>query len=336
MEFIVTTFAIKAASLALTLLCAPALYGNIFLKECENPSSPEVARTVEALRTLSEEATCEEAFRNLSEFATFDLKEQGLTDISVLAAFPKASWLLLGKSNINVDNNKIANLKVLAELPELTHLRAEKNGLTALPASLPLQLSFIDVSGNAIEDVSAPGELRYLQILDFTENKISQVPTLEMPYLSYAAFGWNRITEIPIISTKAPGEGDRGPFLSFNHNKITAIAPGLFPPHTDAIALGGNALTDIAFLSYVRDLTKVGLGENSIADLSPLANLYGLTTIHAEKNRIEDISPLANLSKLKELVISENPFGTSTKKTQANCPTDAMSPAVAKWCAEAL
>lgn len=103
------------------------------------------------------------------------------------------------------------------------------------------------------------------------------------------------------------------------------------------VDIGHNALTDLSFLSDMRDMTVLiaaishhvtditplaGLNKleylelftNRITDLTPLAGLTELRHLNLCNNRITDASPLYNLTNLERLWISMNPLSDEQKE----------------------
>ena len=66
--------------------------------------------------------------------------------------------------------------------------------------------------------------------------------------------------------------------------------------------LGGQAVSDIAFLARLTDLHALTLDTNSVTDLAPLSGLTGLRTLVLSRNAaLTDLAPIAGLTDLRNL-----------------------------------
>ena len=70
--------------------------------------------------------------------------------------------------------------------------------------------------------------------------------------------------------------------------------------------LGHNWLTDISFISELKELRVLILADNEITDISVLAGLEKLEYIELFDNKITDLTPLSNLTGLMDLNIAQN------------------------------
>lgn len=129
--------------------------------------------------------------------------------------------------------------------------------------------------------------------------------------------------------------------------------------HLQTLSLTDNRLKDIKGVKRLASLTaldvsgNIRLGEEAgnwqevsrlplrqlniamtrTADLAPFKSLYFLETLDITGNEgITDLSPIAPLESLTQLETTGIALGTTTPATEANCPTDAKSPAVAQLC----
>jgi Leucine-rich repeat (LRR) protein len=77
----------------------------------------------------------------------------------------------------------------------------------------------------------------------------------------------------------------------------------------NSLDLRWNSITNYdAVLATSTNLTSLYLGGNSISNVAFLQNLFRLTFLNLENNQISDLSPLATLTNLSYVVLSENPI----------------------------
>lgn len=405
---------VKTITIISILLSAPAFSGNIFIEECQKPSSPEVQRTIEMLLNNADTTDCQAAYDTLAKQTKWSLERWGLSDLSVLTAFPALERLSLAGNNIkdlspltrlpklshlNVRDNEVTDISPLAQLeglerldvsqnpisdvrivgamkalkgfsmsqtmvttlpitehnaalknliidstqitsldalaftPNLVHLSLSNTQITdisavekltkldwldasftsvaKLPDTLPANLGTLEIRNTLIEDISAAANLKKLEILAAEESKITTLPDMNLPKLFFMDLSFNGLTSVGVIKTQEPEQDDFiGPWFRFDGNKLTEIAAGSLPEFTRTLEINGNEISDLSFAQ----------------------NFARIDIISAAKNKISDISMLADIESLEQLHLADNPLGTTIKKTAANCPTDAKSPGVAKWC----
>lgn len=98
--------------------------------------------------------------------------------------------------------------------------------------------------------------------------------------------------------------------------------------------LSNNKLKNIDFIENLITLENIYLNKNLIEDLSPLSKLENLEGLEIHANNIKNIVPLINLPNIRFFNIRDNPLGSTIKKTEKNCPTDAKSKEIVEWCNE--
>lgn len=221
------------------------------------------------------------------------------------------------------------NLRELP-LPQLAHLAVTRAKLRSLnDLSAAKNLTLLDVSSNAISDITPLTELPRLQHLVLKDNPLTDItPLLALPAL-------------------------RGVDVSKLKGLDTAVIRQL--KSLEALALRNTAMEQLGWLSPLVKLNRLDIARNAIADLGPLASLKGLSQLRAHRNRIQSIAPLAQLSRLQYLDLAENqvtslmplkdlpllhaflfegnPLGTRQKKTTGNCPVEAKSKVIRLFCA---
>ncbi|KAK7093650.1 hypothetical protein V1264_007356 [Littorina saxatilis] len=157
-----------------------------------------------------------------------------------------------------------------------------------------IHLRYVDVSKNALKDISPLSALTHMLTLKADENLLTSPHLEEMPFLQVASFSHNRINTT---------EGINHPMLEhliLSNNIITQVtgldAMKLTRLHT--LELRGNKLesTDGIYLPNIKNLF---LGANVIKRVEGLGRCTGLTTLHLRDNQLENLDGFTE--DLKEL-----------------------------------
>ena len=135
------------------------------------------------------------------------------------------------------------------------------NGLTGL--------TYLDLSGNSISDISELSGLTALTYLNLSGNSISNVSALRrLTALKDLKLWGNSITDISALSG------------------LTALT---------ILHLDENSISNISALRGLTALTNLNLNGNSISNVSALEGLTALTTLNLSENPISNYDPLRKL-----------------------------------------
>jgi len=171
-----------------------------------------------------------------------------------------------------------------AQLNGLTYVVCETYDTTPIASLEGAQyltgLTFLDLGGNQISDVSPLAGLTKLTYLGLNLNQVSDVSPLA---------GLTNLT-----------------YLGLNRNQVSDVSPLAGLTNLTELALYQNQVSDVSPLAGLTNLTSLGLEDNQISDVSPLAGLTNLTYLDLVQNGISDVSPLSKLTKLTELDLYQN------------------------------
>nr|CAB3263514.1 axonemal leucine-rich repeat protein [Phallusia mammillata] len=211
-------------------------------------------------------------------YVRLDAHERELTDIELLKNFIHVRY-------VDVSGNLLKDLSPLNNLTHLLSLQANKNNLaTAKLDSLP-----------------------YLQIADFSGNKITTTEGIEHPMLTKLSLNSNLITEISSLSPKTLSNLHT---LELRGNKLESTR-GFYLPNLKNLYLAGNLLKQVEDLDKLESLTTLHLRDNQIDKLDGFPpSLKKLQYINFRGNNITDlkeITKLVNLPFLRALVMNDNP-----------------------------
>ena len=143
-------------------------------------------------------------------------------------------------------------------------------GLLALAGRTGLRR--LDLSDNALVDISALSGLRALESLDLSGNAVSDLAPL------------TGLTELRR--------------LDLSGNRIDELWPISGLPKLEVLLLAGNRVADIGALTHLGRLENLGLAGNLVADVGPLADLWSLRRLDLGGNPAPDLSPVGDLETL--------------------------------------
>lgn len=215
-------------------------------------------------------------------YVKLDAKSMKLTNIELLSQYEHLRYVNLGQ-------NFLENVLTLNKLKSLLWLKVNNNQLTSARLE----------------------QLPYLQVVDFSGNKIGNVLGIEHPHLEQ---------------------------LNLNFNQIPSVE-GLEPqalPNLVSLQLRSNQLSSTAGIDNFKSLRHLFLAANQVTSLDGISTLDGLEILHLRDNQIssfgdnfvdgclqnlryinlrannvkelDEVKKLAVLPKLAELVLTDNPL----------------------------
>ena len=168
-------------------------------------------------------------------------------------------------------------------------------------------LTWLDLRGNSISDISAVAGLTKLTRLYLDQNLISDISVLAgLTKLTRLYLDQNLISD---ISSLAGLTNLTWLDLSWNSISDTSVLAGLI--NLTWLYLSGNSISDISSLAGLINLTKLDLTANSISDISAVVGLTKLTRLYLDRNSISDLSvlvPNAGLGSGDTVNVKGNPL----------------------------
>ena len=257
-------------------------------------TDPEIEKIVRELLMVSEN---EQLYTNdlwtITEF-TVPVTAQNYTDI---AAFKSLEKLTIEAGQPET----LTNLENLTQLKELTIKNTSVNqNVLAIIANLPLQklvlsgcnvsnidclakataLTYLDLSNNAIRDITAIHSLTTLKTLNLYGNAIVDISALSSNLA---------ITELNIAQ-----------------NAIQTLAPISGLTNLVTLDASKNQITDLGEISNLKSLTTLNLAENQLSTLDQLLDHTSIEILDISTNQLKNIDPVATMAALKELNFSHN------------------------------
>ena len=174
-------------------------------------------------------------------------------------------------------------------------------------------LTFLNIAGNPIVDMSVLSKMTYLETLiigyidpadekSYPNDKIDistlgGLTTLKALHLS-AFHGQNKDTK-PDISILSKLTNLTSLQLVFNG--IEDISPLSKLTNLKSLALQYNKIKDLTPLAGLTNLIRLVIGNNLITDISPLSKLTNLRILNVSRNQISNIQALSDLKKLGDM-----------------------------------
>ncbi|RYZ79298.1 MAG: leucine-rich repeat domain-containing protein, partial [Proteobacteria bacterium] len=296
--------------------------------------------------------------RNLKALYVQDNAIQSLEGIQSLLQLK-----LLDISNYNSGYNSIESIELL-ESTKVARLFASRTGFKDLTQIryLPL-IIHLEVAGNGIESLTGLRTARSdLQVLDVSFNNLTDLQGIESALsLSELTATANQLTSLDDLS-----QNKYLTYLSLGSNKINSIEGLKRIPYLRTIDMNSNDISGKVDISEWPNLRSLSLMANKISSINlssnPLLNWIGLSPdgfglspyinvslnpqlrdlssllkfgyiyyLNISDTAVEDLSPLRNID-IYYAVINNIPLDQLDKKTNDNCPKDAVNIDVRNYC----
>ena len=173
-----------------------------------------------------------------------------------------------------------AGLSALAGMTGLRRLDLSDNALTdvSVLAGLPM-LESLDLSGNTVSDLAPLAPLTELRRLDLAGNRIEELwPLGGLSKLEVLVLDGNRVADLGALT---------------HHGRL------------EHLGLAGNRVADTGPLADLRSLRRLDLGGNPVRDLSPVGDLATLVWLRLPS--AVDEAPTHRLTRLRWLLASDGP-----------------------------
>lgn len=193
-------------------------------------------------------------------------------------------------------------------------------------------LRYVNLSQNFLENIDTLNKLKSLLWLKINQNRLESARLEKLPYLQVVDFSGNKIRNVLGI------EHPHLEQLNLNHNDIPSLE-GLEPkdlPNLISLQLRSNQLSSTSGVENFRNLKHLFIAANRITSLEGISTLESLEILHIRDNQIqsfgenfvdgclknlryinlrannvdkmEEVKKLSILPKLTELVLTDNPL----------------------------
>jgi internalin A len=275
-----------------------------------------------------------------NDIVELNLKDNQLSDISILHSFLKIEKLYLGSNKLtdvsalnslvsltylNLSNNQLSNISALSSLESLTNLNLKDNQLSDISIlqsfkkikklylgynkltdvsvlNSLVSLTSLNLSDNQLSDISALSSLVSLTSLNLSDNQLSDISALSsLVSLTYLNLNNNQLSDISALSSLELLTN-----LNLMSNQLTDIFALDSLINLMFIDLDHNQLTDISSLSSLKELAHLFVSDNQLLDISFLSSLILIESFHASQNKLSNIDVLKSLKKLRTLFLNKN------------------------------
>ena len=173
------------------------------------------------------------------------------------------------------------DLKIIAGLPALKNLTLTECNLSNIESlSAATKLTALDLSSNAIRDLSP----------------LTFLPALESLNLSH-----NALTSLNAISSLSGLK-----VLDISYNSLESVAPLSALTQLQELYINNNAVATLTGIDSLTNLTVLNASFNALADITQVGSLTKLETLDISSNQLTDISCLAPLKALQFFYFSRN------------------------------
>jgi len=239
--------------------------------------------------------------------------------------------------NLEISNNQLTVLNVVQNI-NLTRISAFANQLTTLDVSQNVKLDYLACSNNQLTSLNVKnGTNNLINTASFYAVNNPNLTCIEVSNVAYATTTWTNIDSTATFSTDCSGvwivntpPATTTILLAIagldadNDGKITLAEAAAF---TGTLDLSGQSLTDVEGLQAFINVTKIDLQNNNITDFSPLTDAsipiiqkstgktktqartgaFNLEELYISNNNNVESLDVSKLTKLKKLIIKDNP-----------------------------
>lgn len=225
--------------------------------------------------------------------------ETSIEDFSVLQTVTSLKSLTLSDCNISGKN-----LDTVLSLKTVSYLNISGNGISDISKiSSMASLTSLDVSNNLITDLSALSGASGLASLNVSKNGLSSLSSLPE---NSALTELNTSLNEQLVNLSGIEKLKNLQTLDISDTSVSSIKDLTANSRLINLKLCNTPVTDLSPLSELSSLSTLDISYTSIQDLSPLGVTY-LKALTAKRANITDLSSLAGIT-VESLDISDNPF----------------------------
>src|SRR6476661_3085627 len=262
--------------------------------------SPEAQHTVEVLLEYAETTECEAADGKLSNLTQLDLENNKISDIKPLES-------LTNLTELRLNNQQISDIKPLKSLTNLTELGLNNNQISDIkPLKSLTNLIVLVLSGNPIAPKTCP--IKPESICDwepprppgpgyYLQEEPKALPSFLFPAPEPPP---TRVVPTEVFET----ESQNRTFADWCRTQAS-LSPEA--KHTVELLLQRAGTTECdAADQKLSSLTELTITGSRISNIKPFQSLTNLTGLYLQNNQISDIKPLQSLTKLTSLYLDYN------------------------------
>ena len=168
--------------------------------------------------------------------------------------------------------------------------------------TIPINATFLDLSGKALTDITPLKSLTNLKVLNLDDNQIKDITPLEsLIKLEDLSLCGNKITDVTPLKSLTNLTN-----LYLIGDQIKDITPLKSLTKLKNLNLWANYITDITAIKSLKNLEILNIGDNQIRDITALKSLTNLRELWMNYNQISNLTPLKSLTKLQTVALNDN------------------------------
>lgn len=178
------------------------------------------------------------------------------------------------------------DLALIAAIPTLKRLTLADCGLSSIANLEPAQnLTYLDLNGNTIRNISVLGKMPNLQEVYLAHNALTDLSVFaNLTNLQRLDVSYNSIPSIAPICSNV-----NLTWLDVSHNLISTLGAVDNLTNLTHFAAGSNALTDISQLAHCAKLEYLDISDNSLIDISSLGAVNTLQNLNFANNTVTEL-----------------------------------------------
>ena len=190
--------------------------------------------------------------------------------------------------------------------------RVDLSGIREIISVEPLSelsdLTWLDVSGTSIEDLSPVRNLNKLKVLRANSTLIEDLSALKYNItLEELEVANTTINDLSVLSTLRNLQK-----LNINNTQVSRISNLKCCPNLTTVNLGGTRIANIGILQELEQLKNVDISNTAVRDLGPLRMMKDLQSLNISGSAVSNLQALSELENLRELYCSNTSISDLT------------------------
>ena len=280
----------------------------------ENVASLEDLRHLAFLEKLEMHSSVTNQFTSLSNLS--NLKELCIADTAISAQELSIIGALPSLTNLSIRGCGLSTTAGLEQAKSLTYLDLSNNAVRDItPLSSLQKLQDVNLSHNAVNDLSSLSSLSTITSLDVSYNNLETLsPVTSLSGLKKLLAGNNVLKDVNSFQNFTVLEE-----LNLSNNAVTDVTPLSSCVALRELNLSGNTIKDITSLSTLTKLETFNFSNNKVTNLPQWSTDCALVNIDGSYNQLDTLVPLQGLKKLNNVFMDYNK-GITSVKALASCP----------------
>ena len=190
--------------------------------------------------------------------------------------------------------------------------RVDLSGIREIVSLEPLSemsdITWLDISGTSVEDLSPVRNLNKLKVLRANSTLIEDLSALKynitLEELEVANTTINDLSVLPSLRNLQK--------LNINNTQVSRISNLKSCPNLTSVNLGGTRIANIGILQELEQLKNVDISNTAVRDLGPLRNMKDLQSLNISGSAVSNLQALSEMENLRELYCSNTSISDLT------------------------